>query len=271
MSSCSLCCAGAGNSGVAASYAGPAAFYSGATQKYYFNYTDSAKVLNAVGTPALNGIAVQTVNPESGGVATLTCSQTTVINQPTCVTSALGSFQAVQWASSGSQAFNLAGTGNTAVVQGTTAVSFGAVVKPTLTSTNSFLFRIFDNPFSFNRFRCSINGTLLIIDVEAVDGAGDTPLQTATSTVAAGTWYALLFEWNVTTGATTIYLNGASQSLTGTAATPGTMSNTTGNSPQIGLNTSNIQELECFLFVGGLMGATNAAAWSTAVRANYGF
>lgn len=254
---------------LAPSYTGPAAFYSGATQDFYFKYADAPNQLNSSSTQATNGQGVQTSNPESGGISTLTGSQITAASQPLVTTNAIGSFQAVS--GSGGRFFNLAGTGNTNCPRNTNTVSFTLVCKPTSLSGSNYFYFIFDNSFSFNRFCPYFFNNTLGLDCINTDGAAHSTILGTNGALTLNSWCTAVWEWNALSAIIKLYVNGVITLITSGSAPAGAkLVNTSGNQPKV---ISGVPALvtECSMFVDTLMGDTNVLAWHNAAKAYYGF
>lgn len=246
----------------------PFNFYTAPTDKYWFNYTDSAKVLATGGSPAGDTIGIATVNPEAGGVATLTGTQSTAGNQPVVAANALGSLQAMSIASG--KKLVLSGSGNTSAPRNTGKVSAGAILKPLSTGGNNFLQFCYEATFSNHRWAAYTFGTAVAIDVTPLTAAHST-LFTGNGMVSTSAWVSLLWEWDAVNGAGKIYVNGVSQSLTGSWPAAGNIANTAiANNPP-DLVSGNLLMIEQFMVQDALMGDTNALAWHNAAKAHYGF
>ena len=240
----------------------PNSYFTGATQQFWFDWSDSTKVLKSGGTSAANGEKIDQVNAASG---TPYWQQTTDASRGTVTTAAAGSRQGGTFTSGPFMTLQ-SGSG---VIQNASKLTFGAVFKLNSASANAVLLRAYDNSYSYHRFRAFLTGANPSADGQKADSTNHTTV-TATDALTVGAVHAVIWEWDVANGTITIYANGTTTSVSSAAfgGGAGTIANTTSPEIRTGLS-GDVTILDQFLYTGALMTAGQRASWFADVAARF--
>jgi hypothetical protein len=243
----------------------PSTFFTGGTAGPWYDFGNSASVLNASSNSATNGQTVGTVN--DSGTAAINGLQTTETNRPTLRSTHVNNRAVVQCDSS--DFLNVAGLN--AFTNAATSITVCAVFRPIDGSTNHCALRQFDNSYSYDRFNALFVGLRPSIGYSR-DGGNFSNLRTGSVDVSPGVYHAIIWVADFTNGQTAIYMDNAtylSLATAGGSTVAGAMNATNANESRV-IRTSNGFWGELYVHKNALMTSVQRADWFTAVKSRFG-
>ena len=246
------------------------------TVRQWLQFSDETKVLNASGTQALNGEAVDQVNDSSGN--SRTGKQTSNTARPTVVTGLVNGLQGIRFDGVNDFLRLPQSRTYTSFVQGMT---FVMVYQIRSTATDGAYFTFLDGGSSARArgqyYGAPSNpGQWLQAGRRTDTDPGDNRYSGNGTVQSINTWYIGVFIFDYQNALSKVYANGTAVIPSGTFSTAGATSNTSSTEdPTIGMNgpygslpgTIDVTE---FVAYNGAMDDTNRDALEVALGARYG-
>ena len=241
----------------------PTSYFTGGTSGPWYDFNNSAKILNASDTAATNGQTIKTIQDVNS--ASYDGTQGTDANRPTLVTNFANGKSAALCDST--DLFDA--TGLNAFSNAANSITVLAVFQPTDATTNHCMFQQYDNPWGVLRAYAGSVGLQPSVRYDR-DSTAYGNIRSGTAASAATT-HAMVIQIDALNGQTGLYLDNATNltmQAAGGSTVAGAFNSTNGNESVI-LRQCKGYCLDIYIHKNAMMDATQRGNWFTAVKARF--